>query len=120
MASAFCVCAGTSLLLAWSLKLRKVRARKVELVGRIEDFLTISDSLNRTQGRRAQKIVMSHASIGEIIRDIPGLDVRPLGASQMLHAVSRSRMQRPAFRWQVLLKKFSRNGAHLSGDPDRI
>jgi hypothetical protein len=41
---------------------------------RIDDLLTISDSLNRMQGRRARKIAMRHASIGEIIRDIPGLD----------------------------------------------
>ena len=76
MASAFWMCVGTSVLLAWSWwKLRKMKARKIELEGRIEDLLTISDSLNRTQGRRARKIAMRHTSIGEIIRDIPGLDV---------------------------------------------
>lgn len=76
MASAFWVCGGASVLLAWSWwKLRKMKARKIELEGRIEDLLTISDSLNRTRGRRARKIAMRHASIGEIIRDIPGLDV---------------------------------------------
>ena len=75
MVSAFWVCVAASVLLAWSWwKLRKMKARKVELEGRIEDLLTISDSLNRTQGRRARKITMRHASIGEIIRDIPGLD----------------------------------------------
>jgi hypothetical protein len=51
-----------------------MKARKVELEARIDDLLTISDSLNRTEGRRARKIAMRHASIGEIIRDIPGLD----------------------------------------------
>jgi hypothetical protein len=62
-------------MLAWSWwKLRKIKARKVELEARIDDLLTISDSLNRTRGRRARKIAMRHASIGEIIRDIPGLD----------------------------------------------
>jgi len=54
-----------------------MKARKVELEGRIEDLLTISESLNRTQGRRARKIAMRHASIGEIIRDLPGLDGEP-------------------------------------------
>jgi hypothetical protein len=78
MASAFWVCVGTSVLLAWSWwKLRKMKARKIELEGRIEDLLTIADSLNRTQGRRARRIAMRHASIGEIIRDIPNLDVEP-------------------------------------------
>lgn len=78
MASAFWVCVGTSVLLGWSWwKLRKMKARKIELEGRIEDLLTISDSLDRTQGRRARKIAMRHASIGEIIRDVPGLDVEP-------------------------------------------
>ena len=72
------VCVSASVLLAWSwLKLRKMKARKIELEGRIEDLLAISESLNRTQGRRARKIAMRHASIGEIIRDIPGLDVGP-------------------------------------------
>jgi hypothetical protein len=76
MASAFWVCVGSSVLLAWSWwRLRKMKARKIELEGRIEDLLTISDSLSRTQGRRARKIAMRHASIGEIIRDIPGLDI---------------------------------------------
>ena len=80
MVSAFWVCVGTSLLLAWSWwMLRKMKARKIELEGRIDDLLTISDSLNRTQGRRARKIAMRHASIGEIIRDIPSLDAEPQG-----------------------------------------
>jgi hypothetical protein len=75
MGSTFWVCVGTSVMLAWSWwKLRKIKARKVELEARIDDLLTISDSLNRTRGRRARKIAMRHASIGEIIRDIPGLD----------------------------------------------
>jgi hypothetical protein len=75
MTSTFWVCVGTSVMLAWSWwKLRKMKARKVELEARIDDLLTISDSLNRTHGRRARKIAMRHASIGEIIRDIPGLD----------------------------------------------
>jgi hypothetical protein len=75
MGSTFWVCVATSVMLAWSWwKLRKMKARKVELEARIDDLLTISDSLNRTQGRRAHKIAMRHASIGEIIRDIPGLD----------------------------------------------
>jgi len=66
-------CAAASVLLAWSWwKLRKMKA--LELERSIEDLLTISDSLNRTQGRRARKITMRHASIGEIIRDIPGLE----------------------------------------------
>jgi hypothetical protein len=73
MGSTFWVCVGTSVMLPWSWwKLRQMKARKVELEGRIDDLLTISDSLNRTQGRRARKIAMRHASIGEIIRDIPG------------------------------------------------
>jgi hypothetical protein len=73
MGSTFWVCVATSVMLAWSWwKLRKMKARKVELEAR--NLLTISDSLNRTQGRRARKIAMRHASIGEIIRDIPGLD----------------------------------------------
>jgi len=68
-------CVAASVLLAWSWwKLRKMKARKLELERSIEDLLTISDSLNRTQGRRARKISMRHASIGEIIRDIPGLE----------------------------------------------
>ena len=80
MTSAFWVCVVASVLLAWSWwKLRKMKARKVEMEGRIEDLLTISDSLNRTQGRRARKIAMRHASIGEIIRDIPELDAEPQG-----------------------------------------
>jgi hypothetical protein len=75
MVSAFWVCVGASVLLAWSWwKLRKMKARKRDLENRIEDLLTISDSLNRTQGRRARKITMRHATIGEIIRDIPALD----------------------------------------------
>jgi hypothetical protein len=75
MGSTFWVCAGASVMLAWSWwKLRKMKARKVELDARIDDLLTISDSLNRTHGRRARNIAMRHASIGEIIRDIPGLD----------------------------------------------
>jgi len=78
MAWAFWVCLATSVLLAWSWwKFRRMKARKVELEGRIEDLLTISESLNRTQGRRARKIAMRHASIGEIIRDIRGLDGEP-------------------------------------------
>jgi hypothetical protein len=78
MAWAFWVCVATSVLLAWSWwKFRRMKARKVELEGRIEDLLTISESLNRTQGRRARKIAMRHASIGEIIRDLPGLDGEP-------------------------------------------
>jgi hypothetical protein len=78
MAWAFRVCLATTVLLAWSWwKLRRMKARKVELEGRIEDLLTISESLNRTQGRRARKIAMRHASIGEIIRDLPGLDGEP-------------------------------------------
>jgi hypothetical protein len=69
------VCVAAGVLLAWSWwKLRKMKTRKVELERRIEDLLVISDSLNRTQGRRARKITMRHASIGEIIRDIPGLE----------------------------------------------
>ena len=80
MASAFWVCVGTSALLAWSWwKVRKMKARKIELEARIDDLLTISDSLNRTEGRRARKIAMRHASIGEIIRDIPGLDAEGQG-----------------------------------------
>jgi hypothetical protein len=80
MTSTFWVCVGTSALLAWSWwTLRKMKARKVELEARIDDLLTISDSLNRTEGRRARKIAMRHASIGEIIRDIPGLDAEPQG-----------------------------------------
>ena len=72
---AFWVCVAASVLLAWSWwKLRKMKTCKVELERRIEDLLVISDSLNRTQGRRARKITMRHASIGEIIRDIPGLE----------------------------------------------
>jgi hypothetical protein len=67
------VAAGVLLVWGWW-KLRKMKARKVELERRIEDLLTISDSMNRTQGRRARKIAMRHASIGEIIRDIPGLE----------------------------------------------
>ena len=66
-------CVAASMFLAWSWwKLRKMKA--LELERSIEDLLTISDSLNRTQGRRARKITMRHASIGEIIRDIPGLE----------------------------------------------
>jgi hypothetical protein len=75
MGSAFWICVVASVVVAWSWwKLRKVKARKIELEGRIEDLLTISDSLNRTRGRRARKITMRHASIGDIIRDIPGLE----------------------------------------------
>jgi hypothetical protein len=75
MGSAFWICVVASVVLAWGWwKLRKMKARKIELEERIEDLLTISDSLNRTQGRRAHKITMRHASIGEIIRDIPDLE----------------------------------------------
>ena len=75
MGSAFWICVAASVSVAWAWwKLRKMKARKVEMEGRIEDLLTISDSLNRTQGRRARKITMRHASIGEIIKDIPGLE----------------------------------------------
>ena len=78
MTSAFWVCVGTSVLLAWSWwKPRRMKARKAELEGRIEDLLTISDSLDRTQGRRARRVAMRHASIGEIIRDIPSVEVEP-------------------------------------------
>jgi hypothetical protein len=77
MASAYWVAVGICMFLAWSWwKLRKMKARKIELEGRIGDLLTISDSLDRTQGRRARKIAMRHASIGEIIREIPGLDAK--------------------------------------------
>jgi hypothetical protein len=80
MTSTFLLCVGASVLLAWSWwTLRKMRARKVELEARIDDLLTISDSLNRTEGRRARRIAMRHASIGEIIRAIPGLDAEPQG-----------------------------------------
>jgi hypothetical protein len=75
MVSAFWVSVGTSVLLAWCWwKWRKMNARKRDLENRIEDLLTISDSLNRTQGRRARKITMRHATIGKIIRDIPALE----------------------------------------------
>lgn len=72
------VCVSASVLLAWSWwKLHRMKARKIELEGRIEDLLTISDSLDRTQGRRARRVAMRHASIGEIIRDIPSVEVEP-------------------------------------------
>lgn len=75
MVSAFWVCVAASMLLGWSWwKLRKMKSRKIELERRIEDLLTISDSLNRTHGRRAHKITMRQASIGKIIREIPGLE----------------------------------------------
>jgi hypothetical protein len=36
-------------------KLQKMKARKVAVEERLEDLLTISDSLHRTQGRRAHR-----------------------------------------------------------------
>ena len=63
MTSAFWVCVGTSVLLAWSWwKPRRMKARKAELEGRIEDLLTISDGLNYTHGRRARSI--AHTGFG--------------------------------------------------------
>jgi hypothetical protein len=57
MASTFWVCGAASLFLVVSWwKLREMKARKVELEARIDDLLTISDSLNRTEGRRRARL----------------------------------------------------------------
>jgi hypothetical protein len=53
---------------------RGIKRREAELQRRVDELLVISDSLNRTQGRRARKITMGQASIGQIIRQIPALE----------------------------------------------
>jgi len=69
------VCGLAVLMLGWGwLKLYSLRRRRVELEERIEDLLTISDSLNRTEGRRAYRIAMRHATIGDVVRQIPPVE----------------------------------------------
>jgi hypothetical protein len=73
MVMALALTAGISILLAacwW--KLRRLRDQKDDIEDRIRALIT--ESLNRTQGRRARQVAWRSQSIRQILRDIPGLD----------------------------------------------
>jgi hypothetical protein len=73
MVMALALLAGISILLAacgW--KLRRLRDQKDDLEDRI--WALITESLNRTPGRRARQVAWRSQSIRQILRGIPGLD----------------------------------------------
>ena len=69
---------GFVLLLAWIVLQWR---RQVQLDKQVDELLIISDSLSRTEGRRAHRILMRDATIGDIIKDLPpvagGADTDP-------------------------------------------
>ena len=75
MVMALALTAGIVVLLAacwW--KLRRLKDQKDELEDRIRELALITESLNRTQGRRARQVAWRSQSIRQVLRDIPGLD----------------------------------------------
>lgn len=74
------VVAATSMVLAavaWKLWILKLD--KATLEQQIEELLVISDSLNRTEGRRARKIAWRDKSIGDLVRELPPVDAGRAG-----------------------------------------
>jgi hypothetical protein len=67
--------AGVGFVVAMSWILMKWRAH-VQLDRKLEELLIVSDSMNRTEGRRAYKILNRDATIGDIIRDLPPVESR--------------------------------------------
>ena len=56
-------------------KLYMMKLDKEPLEQQIDELLIISDSLNRTEGRRARKIAWRDKSIGDLVRELPPVDV---------------------------------------------
>jgi hypothetical protein len=55
-------------------KLWIFRLDKATLEAQIDDLLVISDSLNRTQGRRARQILWRDKTIGDLVREMRAVD----------------------------------------------
>jgi hypothetical protein len=67
------VAAGCMVLAAVGWKLWIMKVDKATLERQIEELLIISDSLNRTEGRRARKIAWRDKSIGDLVRELPAV-----------------------------------------------
>ena len=70
------VCAALAAI-GWKLFILKLS--KSSLDRQIDDLLTISDSLNRTQGRRAHKIAWRDKSIGDLVRAMQAAEAEEAG-----------------------------------------
>ena len=60
-------------------KLWILRLDKASLQAQIDDLLTISDSLNRTQGRRARQVLWRDKTVGDLVREMRTLDAEEAG-----------------------------------------
>jgi hypothetical protein len=58
---------------AWKLFMKRVD--KALLERQIDELLIISDSLNRTEGRRARKIAWRDKTVGDLVREMRAIDV---------------------------------------------
>jgi hypothetical protein len=63
-----CICLA---LMAVVWKLFIMTLNKKTLERQIEELLTLSDSLNRTEGRRARQIAWRDKTIGDLVRELP-------------------------------------------------
>jgi hypothetical protein len=63
--------------LGW--KLFMLKLDKAVLEQQLEELLIISDSLNRTEGRRARKIAWRDKTIGDLVRELPPIDAEEAG-----------------------------------------
>lgn len=70
-------CMALAAVVAWKLWILKLN--KATLEQQIEELLVISDSLNRTEGRRARKIAWRDKSIGALVRELPPVDAGRAG-----------------------------------------
>ena len=80
MGLAVCAVAAACMVLAavvWKLFMR--RMDKALLERQIDELLIISDSLNRTEGRRARQIAWRDKTIGDLVRELPPVDVEEAG-----------------------------------------
>lgn len=62
---------------AW--KLWILRLKKSTLKRQIDDLMTISDSLNRTEGRQARKVLWRDKTVGDLVREMNTLDADEAG-----------------------------------------
>ena len=60
-------------------KLCMMKLSKATLEAQIDDLLIISDSLNRTHGRRARKILWREKSVGDLVREMRAMDAGEAG-----------------------------------------
>ena len=72
--------AGAVLVLAaatW--KIWVLRLDRAQREAQLEDLLAISDSLNRTEGRRARKILWRDKTVGDLVREMRAIDSEKAG-----------------------------------------